>query len=148
MATKTLSFDEMEQYIFKKYCEILERFEPYAGALCPSWWTLEQDVATPHPSSFPKSFFESRCWQVLQWLHNSYINTIENVWGILKNYVDRKNPKNEQELIAYIQDSQHQITLDLEEKFDGLRYKEFGQVLREKRKDFENLVTSLVRRDD
>ncbi len=96
----------------QNYCEILA----YSSTLNPSGWILEQDGATPHMSVF----FVSRFWQVLQRPPNNLdVKAIENVWGILKNYVERENPKNEQELIEYMQEFQHQITLEMRENVMG-----------------------------
>ena len=61
-------------------------------------------------------FFEEKNLQFLQWPPNSPdVNPIENVWEILKNAVEQKNPKNKQELIEAIQNSKSVITREISE---------------------------------
>ena len=38
-----------------KYCHILGEFFPYADALFPEGWILQQDGARPHTSNFTKN---------------------------------------------------------------------------------------------
>ena len=93
-----------------KYCEIVGDFIPYATALFPDGWILEQDGATPHTSRQTKDFFAENSVQFLQWPPNSPdINPVENVWMMLKSFVEKKNPKTKDELIQYVQESQHVI---------------------------------------
>lgn len=98
----------------RKYCNIIQNFVPHANALFPNGWILEQDGATPHTSHETRNFFMDNFLQILQWPPNSpEINPIENVWTVLKAFVEKKNPQSKHELIQYIQESQHEITISL-----------------------------------
>ena len=53
--------------------------------------------------------------QFLQWPPNSPDpNQVENLWQILKIYMEKKNPENVEDLRAYIQESQLAITQEIQ----------------------------------
>ena len=52
--------------------------------------------------------------QIMQWPPNSAdLSPIENLWAILKDYIETKNPKNIEELKEKILESQHVVTLQM-----------------------------------
>ena len=113
-----------------KYCEIVGDFIPYATALFPDGWILEQDGATPHTSRKTKDFFAENSVQFLQWPPNSPdINPVENVWMMLKSFVEKKNPKTKDELIQYVQESQHVILPAVRKNLMGSIPTRLGQCL-------------------
>ncbi len=62
-------------------------------------------------------FLAENSVQILQLSANSPdINPVENVWTILKSFVQKKNPTNKQELIQHVQESQHKTLPSTREK--------------------------------
>ena len=103
-----------------KYCQIVGAFIPYATAFFPGGWILEQNGVTPHTSRQTKDFFAQNSVPFLQWPPNYPDNNpVENVWTLLKSSVEKKNPKTKDELIQYVQESQHVISLAVRKNLTG-----------------------------
>ena len=97
-----------------KYCNILTEFLPYASALYPNGFIIQQDGARPHTSKYSKNWMSENSVQIMQWPPNSAdLSPIENLWAILKDYIETKNPKNIEELKEKILESQHVVTLQM-----------------------------------
>ncbi len=104
----------------RKYCGLIGEFIPYASALFIDGWIMEQDGATPHTSRFTQSFLADNFVQLLQWPPNSPdLTPIENVWNILKKFVEKENPRNLAELREKIILSQHEISSTIRVKLMG-----------------------------
>ena len=92
----------------QKYCQFLAEYFPYADALYEEAWILQQDGATPRTSAKTKKWLSENKIQFLQWPPSSAdLAPIENVWQILKDEVEKKNPKNNPGLREKFQKSQH-----------------------------------------
>jgi len=65
-----------------------------------------QDNAPPHRSNHAQAALRRRNVEQLEfWPPNSYdLNPIENIWGIIKNRIRRRNPQNLNELWAMAQE--------------------------------------------
>ena len=93
----------------------MEEFLTFGDCLYPDGWILEQDGAKPHTARNTENFFKVTSLQILRSPPNSPdLNPFENVYQILKDYVEKKNPKNDSELISYIIESEKTITRDVQ----------------------------------
>lgn len=83
----------VDQY---KYQEILaEHLLGVADAYYGDDWRLQQDNATPHVSRSTKKWLDANVPAVLAWPANSAdLSPIENVWTIVKDAVEKSEPKN------------------------------------------------------
>lgn len=97
-----------------KYCHIISEFIPYANALFPHGWILQQDGATPHTCRYSKKWLADNYVQVMQWPPNSAdLSPIENLWNTLKNEVEKKTPTNFDDLKKKVLESQHIVTAQM-----------------------------------
>ena len=75
---------------------------------------LQQDNAPAHNSILSKTWFSENGLEILEnWPPNSPdINTIENVWSLLKKRVFQRHAKNIEELWAFCQEEFERIPLE------------------------------------
>ena len=79
-----------------RFQEKQDRLEPFYRKV------TEKREKLPLVSDLPKQTFEGNI-QFLQWPPNSPdLNPVEDVWQILKDYVEKKNPRNVEEQRADI----------------------------------------------
>ena len=72
---------------------------PSIRSLYPKGFILQQDAATPHTSKATNKWIIDQKLMVPPWPANfPGLNPIENVWGLMKKAVERRNPKNLQDL--------------------------------------------------
>ena len=83
----------------EKYQEILEQAESSIRGLFPERFKFQQDEARCHVSKSIMKWFYQRKWDVSSWPTNSAdLNPIENVWAVMKREVEKKRPRDIDEL--------------------------------------------------
>ena len=88
----------------EKYIQIVSDFIPYANALYPDGWFLQQDGARPHTSQKTLEFFQKISIQKMQWPVNSPdLSPMENLWSIMKTHIAKVSPATLGELKLSIQ---------------------------------------------
>jgi transposase len=102
----------VDQY---KYQDILAEHLVGAGdAYYGENWRLQQDNATPHSARSTKEWLEANVPSILPWPANSAdLSPIENVWTIVKDAVEKSQPKNINEFRDSIVSTWNQIDADL-----------------------------------
>ncbi|PIO59665.1 hypothetical protein TELCIR_18868 [Teladorsagia circumcincta] len=84
----------------QKYCEIIERcYMPFATTIYNGYGVLVQDNAPAHKSAYTTARMKTLKIKLLDWPPESPdLNPIELVWGSLKSFVRKQNPRTVEEL--------------------------------------------------
>jgi transposase len=94
----------------KFYVEILQKHIPEVNRMLGGRWRLQQDNDPKHTSRLATEFVKENIPMVMDWPSNSPdLNPIENLWGIVKNNVERRMPKNLGELESFMVEEWNRI---------------------------------------
>ncbi len=85
------------------YVEILQNHIPEIDGMLGDDWRLQQDNDPKHTSRLAKEFLQDNVPEVMDWPSNSPdLNLIENLWAIVKGNVERRMPKNLNDLEQFM----------------------------------------------
>jgi len=85
------------------YVNILRRHLPEIEDLLGDEWRFQQDNDPKHTSRLAKNFLQDNMPEVIDWPSNSPdLNPIENLWSIVKRNVEKKMPKNTDDLRLFM----------------------------------------------
>ena len=75
---------------------------------------FQQDNASSHTARLTRAFFCEMGLTVLPWPANSPdLNPIENIWSVLKQYVEKRSVKTKNELIKVIEEEWNKLDMNL-----------------------------------
>ena len=87
----------------KFYIQILEEQLPEIEEMMGNNWRLQQDNDPKHTSKLAKNFIQENVPAIMDWPSSSPdINPIENLWGIVKRNVEKRNPRNLEDLKVFM----------------------------------------------
>jgi transposase len=97
------------------YVNILEtQLLPATQRLYGRNWRLQQDNDPKHTSRVAKTFIDEKRIRTIDWPSNSPdLNPIENMWYIMKNNVEKRMPKNVDELKRFMVEEWEKIPQEI-----------------------------------
>jgi hypothetical protein len=85
------------------YVNILKKNLPAVKKMFGKKWRFLQDNDPKHTSRLAKSFLETETPELMDWPSNSPdINPIENLWSIVKRRVEKREPRNSDDLMQFM----------------------------------------------
>lgn len=103
LAGKTSLFCFRQIMDAKFFVEILQKHIPEINQMLGDDWRLQQDNDPKHTSRLAKEFLRENVPEVMDWPSNSPdLNPIENLWAIVKGNVEKRMPKNLNELERFM----------------------------------------------
>lgn len=92
------------------YVKILEKHLPEINRMLGDRWRFQQDNDPKHTSHLAQDFLENHFPEVIEWPSNSPdLNPIENLWNIVKNKVEKRMPKNLNDLERFMAEEWNNI---------------------------------------
>src|SRR5581483_1076585 len=92
------------------YIEILKNQLPEVEEMLGNVWRFQQDNDPKHTSRKAKNFLNENVPVLIDWPSNSPdINPIENLWELLKRNVEKRKPRNLEDLERYMVEEWEQI---------------------------------------
>ena len=87
----------------KFYVQILEEQLPEIEEMMGNNWRLQQDNDPKHTSKLAKNFIQENVPAIMDWPSSSPdINPIENLWGLVKRNVEKRKPRNLEDLKVFM----------------------------------------------
>lgn len=85
------------------YVEILRNHVPQIDEMLGDDWRFQQDNDPKHTSRLAREFLQNNVPEVIDWPSNSPdLNPIENLWQIVKSNVEKRMPKNLNDLEKFM----------------------------------------------
>ncbi|CAG8593925.1 27316_t:CDS:2 [Gigaspora margarita] len=102
------------------YVEILEKHFPEIRSMLGNRWEFQHDNDPKHTSRVAKAFLRENAPEVIDWPSNSPdLNPIENLWNIVKNNVEKRWPKDLNELERFMVEEWEKIPVGILENLAG-----------------------------
>jgi len=81
------------------YVNIISRHIPEINSMLGNDWRFQQDNDPKHTSRIAKAYLQENVPEMLEWPSNSPdLNPIENLWAIVKRNVEKRMPRNIEDL--------------------------------------------------
>jgi transposase len=85
------------------FVQILEEQLPEINEVMGDDWRLQMDNDPKHKSRLAKDFLQNNVPEVMDWPSNSPdLNPIENLWGLVKRNVEKRKPRNLDDLEEFM----------------------------------------------
>jgi len=110
MVGKTSLFCFRQTMDAEFYVEILKKHIPEANRMLGDRWRFQQDNDPKHTSRLAQEFLKDHVPEVIEWPSNSPdLNPIENLWSIVKDRVEKRMPKNLDDLERFMAEEWNNI---------------------------------------